>query len=277
MARVFTRKEILERLKDTTNRGKPILGAGASSGLIGKCAEIGGADLIIVYCTGLSRKMGLPTRRIGDANNIVIEMGREVGQVLEDVPLIGGLDANDPYYMDINRQIDRHIEAGFSGIINNPTVGSHFMPWRNVYDPTGIKFSREVKMISLCHERGLFTITYCFEPEDCVRMAVAGADAIVAHVGPTVGGLEGFNAPDMEKCCERAEELIQAAKKANPDVICLAHGGTFSKPADTRVLYEKTSAVGFVGASSVERIPVEKAIMDAVKKFKAIPMPKKAG
>ncbi len=274
--RVFTRQEVLDRLHDTMRQGKPIIGAGASAGLVAKCAEIAGADLVIVYSTGITRLMGLSTRLIGDSNNLTLKMAHELAQVLQDVPLIGGLDANDPYNTDISKMIDRYIEAGFSGVINNPTVGIYGLHWRRVYDSLGKKFSREVELISLCHRRGLFTMAYCFEPEDCVRMATAGVDMMVAHVGPTKGGLLGFKALSVEECCAKAEELIQATKKANPNVICLTHGGPFAEPADTKALYENTSTAGFVGASSIERIPIELAVMDAVKKFKSIPLTKKA-
>jgi predicted TIM-barrel enzyme len=273
MARAFSRKEIIDRLNETTKKGYPIIASGASAGIVAKCAELGGTDLIIVYSTGKSRIMGLPTSRLGDSNAITIEMCHEITNVVKDTPIIGGIEATDPTRMDLDKLLTQFLEAGYSGIINFPTVGM-FDSYRTRRESVGLGFAREVELVALCKRRDVFTMTYCFNPKDAIEMAKAGVDCMVAHVGATRGGLTGFAALEDLEACRVADEIIQATKDINPDIICLAHGGPFGIPEDTKTLYENTQAVGFVGASSMERIPIENAVIGVVKEFKAIPLGK---
>lgn len=285
----FTRKEILDRLKKTIADGKPIIGAGSSTGIVAKCAEIGGADLIIVYSTGLSRKMGLPTMQIGHSNKITLEMYEEISNVIENTPIIAGIEANDLTTLDLRKLIRKFMDVGYDGIINFPTVGftqprgsparerMAKAPWPK---PRG--WPREVEMIRLAHEMDIFTMCYVFSGGDAAEMVQAGCDVVCAHVGGTRGGLTGVEwyiedpTKAFDEACERANEIIAGARSVDPKVICLVHGGPFAEPEDTRFIYEKTLGQGFVGASSIERIPVEKAVINAVKGFKSFTLSPKA-
>lgn len=276
MARKFTSEEIINRLRKTIDEGRPIIGAGCSAGIIAKCAELGGADLIIVYSTGKSRIWGLPTTLIGDSNPATLSMYDELANVVRETPIIAGIEACDIKSLDLEALLKRFIDKGFNGLINFPTVclaGLRQRAERHVtaYARAGItwSFAREVEMTRMAHEKfNWFTMCYVFNPEDAAAMVKAGVDVICAHVGGTAGGLTGFKAVPIEEALKNAQRIIEAARKVNPNVICLAHGGPFAEPKDTKYLYEKTDAQGFVGASSIERIPVEKAVMNCVKAFK---------
>lgn len=283
------RKEILDRLRKEVAEGRPILGAGCSAGIMAKCAEIGGADLIIVYSTGKTRMMGLPTTMItGTSNPVTLEMVGELTNVVKNTPIIAGIEANDIFCLDLENSLERFIDKGFSGAINFPTVGLYEnlieggMALRKFTEALasgyGVKhwgWSREVEMMRILHGWDVFTMCYVFTPQDAVAMVEAGADVACVHVGPTMGGLTGY-APteDMGRLLSKAQDVIDAAKDARSDVICLIHGGPFYDPESTRVVYEKTDAVGFVAASAIERIPVEKAIVSVCKDYKQLPMPR---
>jgi predicted TIM-barrel enzyme len=274
----FTRQEILERLRRTIREGKPIVGAGCSNGLIAKSAEAGGADLLIVYSTGRSRMMGLPTTSIGHANLVTLDMFDEIANVVNDTPVIGGAEAVDPTFMSLKRLNNAFRDKGYAGLINFPTIG--MLHERSAMrEDAGLGFSREVEMVRLARSTDYFTMAYVFTVEQSCAMAQAGVDVLVPHVGWTVGGLVGrspTSAPSFESSARDVQEMIDAAVAIHPDCICLAHGGPYSSPEDTRRLYADTTAVGFVGASSIERIPVERAVRDVVTAFKAVPMNKKA-
>ncbi len=272
MGRTFTREEVIDRLNATVRRGHPIIGSGASVGIVAKCAEIGGTDLIVIYSTGRTRIMGLPTRVLYDSNRLTLEMHEEIWQVVNDTPLIAGIDANDPYNMDHERLLRRFMDAGVSGIIHCPQVSVFGEQYRKSNDSAGFGFDREMALTALAHKKGLFNMVYCFTPQDAADMASAGADCIVAHAGGTRGGLVGYVGKDYDDACALVNSVIDAARSVNPDIICLAHGGPFAEPEDTKVIYERTGAVGFVGASSMERIPIERAVIDAVKQFREIPL-----
>lgn len=295
MAPKFTRKEIIRRLKKSTEERKPIIGAGCSAGIIAKCAELGGTDLIIVYSTGLSRIKGHPTTMIPDSNNVTLGMFDEIQNVVKDTPIIAGIDATESPAVDLAELVKRFTAKGFSGVINFPTVGfvsDEAVPRMLVEgkDPEfakkmsgdmqelrkrvaeGLDFSREVEMIRICRNMDVFTMTYVFNPEQARAMAKAGVDVMVCHVGGTSGGMTGFAARSYEEAAAKAQEMIEATKEVNPDIICLGHGGPFAVPEDTRHLYEHTDAVGYVGASSIERIPVEKAIKGVLEEYKSIPL-----
>jgi len=283
------RREILDRLRKQTSENRPILGAGCSAGIIAKCAEMGGADLIIVYSTGKTRMMGLPTTMItGTSNQITLEMVDELANVVKNTPIIAGIEATDIFCLDLEKSLKRFVDKGFSGAINFPTVGLYEnlieggMALRKFTEALapgyGAKhwgWSREVEMIGILHEWDVFTMCYVFTPPDAVAMVNAGVDVVCVHVGPTMGGLTGFTPmEDMDKLLAKAQDVMSAAKDARPDVICLIHGGPFYDPENTKVVYEKTDALGFVAASAIERIPVEKAITTVCKDYKQLPMPR---
>ncbi|MDE2638783.1 MAG: phosphoenolpyruvate hydrolase family protein [Chloroflexota bacterium] len=274
---MINRAEILSRLRATLAKGDAIIGAGCSAGIVAKCAELGGADLIVCYSTGRSRIMGLRTEVIGHSNPRTLDMYDEISNVVNDSPIIAGIEANDQTTYDLGIVIDRFVDRGFDGFINFPTVGNHervsdffLREYENIasslQQPWG--FAREVELIRLLRARDVFTMCYVFNAEQAARMAEAGVDVVCAHVGGTAGGLIGFPADPMEESLDSAQRIMEGAWNVDPDVICLAHGGPFAEPEDTRVLYERTDAQGFVGASSIERIPIEKAVMSAVKGFK---------
>lgn len=268
----FTRAEVLDALATTISRRVPVLAAGSSCGLVAKCAAQAGADLIVVYSTGRSRLMGLPTSRIGDSNASTLEMAEEITNVVSSVPIIGGVEAWDPARLNLGRLLDRFQAAGFSGVINYPTISTMGRLWRDRRERVGLGFSREVELIELARRRDLFTLSYVATPEDAERMAQAGVDCLVPHVGATAGGLVGHETTETrESQIDALERMVSAAAGIRDDLIFLAHGGTLAEPADLDAVYARTRCVGFVGASSIERIPIERAVMDVVTQFKAAP------
>jgi predicted TIM-barrel enzyme len=271
MARRFARKEVIERLKRSNAEGKPILVACCGAGIIAKCAELAGADIIMTACTSKSRLMGLPTTAMGRANDDMMALFPEISNVVRDTPIIASLDASDPTRMDLALLLDQAAQVGYSGVLNYPTLGPLLGHERRfVRESVGLGFAREVEMMRIGKERDLFTISYAFNPEDARLMAEAGVDCLVAHVGTTGGGLAGSKTTSLSEASEWAQQIIDVTKSIDPDIICLSHGGPFSSPEDTRHLYEHTDAVGFVGASSIERIPIERAIRDVVTAFKSV-------
>ena len=273
----MNRNEILRRLRNTLADGDAIIGAGCSVGIVAKCAELGGADFIVCYSTGLSRIMGLRTTIIGHSNPRTLAMHDEIRNVVKDTPIIAGIEANDQTTYDLNQVIDRFVDQGFDGFINFPTVGNHehvsdffVREHDNIGESLGQPwgFAREVELIRLLRQREIFSMCYVFNAEQAGCMAEAGVDALCAHVGGTAGGLIGFPADPIAESLANAQRIMEGAWQVEPNVICLAHGGPFAEPEDTKTLYEQTDAQGFVGASSIERIPIEKAVMGAVKAFK---------
>lgn len=273
----FSRKEVLQRLREQIAQGRPIVGAGAGTGISAKFAEVGGADLIIIYNSGRFRMAGHGSLAgllaYGDANAIVKEMGeREVLPVVRDVPVIAGVMGTDPL-----RSMDyllAELDAlGFSGINNFPTVGLIDGRFRMELERTGMGFGREVDMIRAAHERGFFTCVYVFDTEQAKAMAKAGADTIIAHVGLTVGGSIGLandDALSLEKTPALVQAIGDAAKGVKSDILLLCHGGPIATPEDAAYVLARTDAVGFVGASSMERLPVETAIAATTRAFKSI-------
>lgn len=279
MGRRFTREEIIERLKKVIAQKKPIIAAGSSAGIIAKCAELGGADLIMVYSSGLARIKGLQTNIVEHSNKVTLGMFKEINDVVQDTPIIGGIDASDPPFgKNLPRVVKKFADTGFSGIINFPTFGFFDdEEYRKDRESKGIGFSREIELIRIAHNMGIFTMAYVFFPKDAQAMARAGVDCMVAHTGGTAGGLVGFDslASPLKDAAASVQKIIEATREVDPDIICLAHGGTISAPEDTKILYENTDALGFVGASSIERIPVEKAVMGVVQEFKGILLKRK--
>ena len=275
MIPAYTREEVVRRLRDVVEKGAPILAVGASAGLIAKCAELGGADLIVVYSSGKSRLMGLPTTVIGDSNKVTLEMFEEINNIIERTPIIGGVESSDPTHLNLDHLVRKFKRVGFTGVINFPTLG--VMPERSRQrEDVGLGYSRDIQMIGAAHQLGLFTMAYVFDPEQSRAMAKAGADCIVAHVGWTVGGLAGAkgSARPMERALTDIQAMFESALAESDKVFCLAHGGPISSPEDTRILYERTTAQGFVGASSIERIPIEQAVLTATWAFKSIKLGK---
>lgn len=274
---MFNRTEILARLNETITRGVPILAAGTSAGLIAKSAAEGGADLLVVYSTGLSRLKGLPTSRIGDSNVNTVNMVDEILNVVDDVPVIGGVEAWDPTNMRLDRLLTRFQDAGFSGVINYPTISTMGETWRNRRERVGLGFSREVELIQRARERDIFTMAYVATEEDARRMARAGVDVLVPHVGATAGGRVGHETGrTVHQDIEDLNTMVAAAQSQRSDLIFLAHGGKLAEPEDLPAVYERTPCVGFVGASSVERIPIERAVYGVVTQFKSHELPNRS-
>jgi predicted TIM-barrel enzyme len=275
----FTREEVIERLRNETAQGRSIVGAGAGTGISAKFAEAGGADLIIIYNSGRFRMAGHGSLAgllaFGDANQIVKEMGeREVLPVVRDVPVIAGVMGTDPLRQMsyLLRELD---SLGFSGINNFPTVGLTDGKFRMELERTNMGFGKEVDMIGLAHQMGFFTAVYVFNPDEARAMANAGADCIIAHMGLTVGGSIGLEADDamtLEEAPTQVQAIGEAAWKVSPGITLLCHGGPIALPEDAAYVLERCDAVGFVGASSMERLPVETAITNTIRTFKDIPV-----
>ena len=271
----FTREEVLERLRQNIAAGVPIIGAGAGTGISAKFEEAGGVDLIVIYNSGRFRMAGrgslAGTMPYGDANAIVMDMAGEVLTVVEDTPVLAGVCGTDPF-----RQMDvflREVAAiGFSGVQNFPTVGLIDGLYRQNLEETGMGYGEEVEMIRTAHEMGLLTTPYAFNPEEGEQMAAAGADIVVAHAGLTTKGAIGATtALTLAESVGFVQAICDAARGVSEEVIVLCHGGPISEPEDAEYVLQNTRGVdGFYGASSMERLPVEVAITEHVKKYKAI-------
>jgi predicted TIM-barrel enzyme len=276
---MFTRAECLARLRAQLAQGKLIIGGGAGTGISAKCAELGGIDLIIIYNSGRFRMAGrgslaglLP---YGDANQIVMEMAREVLPVVERTPVLAGVCGTDPFRLMKRFLLDVR-DAGFSGVQNFPTVGLFDGTIRVGLEETGMGYQKEVDMIAAARELGLLTCPYVFTPEEAEAMAKAGADVLIPHMGLTTKGSIGAKtALTLEESAKRVQQLADAAKRVNPDILVLCHGGPISEPEDVRYILDHTTGiVGFFGASSIERLPTEVAITGCVKQFKSLPLKK---
>ncbi|MHC5034877.1 MAG: phosphoenolpyruvate hydrolase family protein [Planctomycetota bacterium] len=271
----FTRQEVLAKLRKQIDAGVPIIGAGAGTGISAKFEEAGGADLIIIYNSGRFRMAGRGSLAglmpYGDANAIVMEMAGEVLTVVKDTPVLAGVCATDPMRrMEVFLKQVR--EIGFSGVQNFPTVGLCDGMFRRNLEETGMGYDLEVDMVRLAREMDLFTTPYAFDVEEARKMAEAGADVVVAHMGLTTKGAIGAtSALSLEEAPAKVQGICDAAKAVNPEVIVLCHGGPISMPEDAEYVLQRTEGVhGFYGASSMERLPTEIAIEDQMKKFKAI-------
>jgi predicted TIM-barrel enzyme len=273
--RPMTRAEALAKLRQTLAEGRPIIGAGAGTGLSAKCAEAGGADLIIIYNSGRYRMAGRGSLAglmpYGDANAIVVEMAAEVLPVVRHTPVLAGVCGIDPFRLMpvFLRQLK---EMGFVGVQNFPTVGLIDGIFRQNLEETGMGFDLEIKMIRLAHELDMLTAPYVFDPDQARAMAEAGADIIVPHVGLTTKGMIGARtALTLDEAVERVQAMCDAAKSVNPDVIVLCHGGPIAEPEDVAYVLKRTrGVVGFFGASSVERLPTERAMVETMQRFKAL-------
>jgi len=279
LGRPYGRREVLNRLRAEIKKRKPILAVGAGIGLSAKFAEAGGADLIIIYNSGLYRMDGLSSiagyMPFGDANAIVKEMGlRHILPIVRNAPVIAGICAYD-LTRDMEVFLKELLVVGFSGVINFPTVGRIDGDFRKSMADSGMSFQREAEVMGLAGSLGFFTMAYVFNPEESKMMAEKGIDAVVAHMKTTTGGSVGSKRPmSLEEAGERCAGIFRGAQSVKPDVLCLAHGGPIEDPEATEYIYQHTQAVGFVGASSVERIPTEEAIQKMTEKFKSQKIPK---
>ncbi len=269
---MFRRDEILSRLKSKVAAGRPIVGGGAGTGLSAKMSEAGGVDLLVIYNSGRFRMAGRGSLAglmpYGDANAIVLDMAREVIPVVKHTPVLAGVCATDPFRI-MKLFLQEVDAAGFSGVQNFPTVGLIDGHYRQNLEETGMGFGLEVDMIRLAHEMGMLTTPYCFDHDQAAAMAGAGADVLIPHMGLTTKGAVGAEtACTLEEAARRVQNMHDAAKRVNPDILVLCHGGPIAEPADAQFILDHTQGVvGFYGASSMERLPVEPAIANRVREF----------
>lgn len=266
------RQEILERLRTKVAEDRPIIGGGAGIGLTAKMAQAGGIDLLVIYNSGRFRMAGRGSLSglmpYGDANAIVMEMSREVLPVAQHTPVLAGVCATDPFRM--MRLFLRDVAAaGFSGVQNFPTVGLIDGAFRQGLEETGMSFGLEVDMVRLAHEMDLLTTPYAFDAEQAKDLAAAGADILIPHMGLTTKGTIGAaTARSLDDCVPAIQTMHDAAKGVNRDILVLCHGGPIAEPADAQYILDHTEGiVGFYGASSMERLPVEPAIEQRVREF----------
>jgi predicted TIM-barrel enzyme len=270
-----TGDEARARLKATLEQGGVIIGSGAGTGLSAKCAEDGGADLIIIYNSGRYRMAGRGSLAglmpYGDANAIVLDMAREVIPIVKDTPVLAGVCGTDPF-----RTMDRFLhtlrDEGFTGVQNFPTVGLIDGTFRANLEETGMGYGLEVDMIRTAAAMGLLTAPYVFDPDQATAMAAAGADVLVPHMGLTTKGTIGARtAKTLDECVADIQAMRDAAVAVNPDIVVLCHGGPLAEPEDAQYVLEHTEGVvGFFGASSTERLPVETALTENMRRFKAL-------
>lgn len=273
----YSRAESIERLRSTVEAGEPIIGAGAGTGISAKFAERGGVDLLIIYNSGRYRMNGrgslaglLP---YGDANEIVLDMGRQVLPVIEDTPVLAGVNGTDPF-RDMEVFIADLKRRGFSGVQNFPTVGifDRDSTFRANIEETGMGYDKEVEMIREASEQGMLTCPYAFTEAEARAMAEAGADIVVSHMGLTTSGDIGAEtALDLETAAERVQAHHDAVKDVNEDALVICHGGPIAWPEDAQYVLDNTEGVvGFFGASSLERLPTEQAIQQQAREFKGM-------
>jgi predicted TIM-barrel enzyme len=269
------RREIVEKLAALARQKTPIIGAGAGTGLSAKCEEAGGVDLIVIYNSGRYRMAGRGSAAgllaFGNANEIVREMAREVLPVVRRTPVLAGVNGTDPFVL--MPQFLTELKAmGFAGVQNFPTIGLFDGVMRASFEETGFGFGLEVEMIAKAHELDLMTTPYVFNPAEAEAMTRAGADVIVAHMGVTVGGTVGAaSSKTLEQCVGEVDRIAEAAMRVRPDVLVLCHGGPIAAPDDAEFMMRKCRYChGFYGASSMERLPVETALTEHVRRFKAL-------
>ena len=271
----ISREEALRRLHAQVDAGRPIVGCGAGTGISAKFAEAGGADLIIIYNSGRYRMAGRGSLAglmpYGDANSIVVEMAAEVLPVVKDTPVQAGVCGTDPFRL-MPVFIKQLKEMGFTGIQNFPTVGLVDGTLRSNLEATGMGYDKEVEAVAIAHDLDMLTTPYVFTTDEAKAMAGAGADVLVAHMGLTTAGTIGAAvALTLEEAVDRVLELAAAGRDVNPDVMVICHGGPFDEPENVaRAMSMMPGIAGFFGASSIERLPTERAITSQVEAFKAM-------
>lgn len=271
----FNRQELLSKFRAMIARREPIIGGGAGTGLSAKCEEAGGIDLIVIYNSGRYRMAGRGSLAgllaYGNANDIVVDMAKEVLPVVKHTPVLAGVNGTDPF-CQFDKFLDDLKALGFSGVQNFPTVGLIDGNFRANLEETGMGYALEVEMIRLAHEKDMLTTPYVFSAEDAVAMTSAGADIIVPHMGLTTGGNIGAEtALKLADCVPLVNQWAEAAKAVRQDVIVLCHGGPISSPEDAQYILDNCPLCdGFYGASSMERLPTETALTDTTRQFKHI-------
>jgi predicted TIM-barrel enzyme len=274
----IARAAILERFRAMIARGEPIVGGGAGTGLSAKCEEAGGIDLIVIYNSGRYRMAGRGSlaglMAYGNANDIVVEMAREVLPVVKHTPVLAGVNGTDPFCL-FDHFLDQLKALGFSGVQNFPTVGLFDGRIRANLEETGMGYGLEVDMIRLARSKDLLTTPYVFDEAEARAMTEAGADIVVAHMGLTTGGSIGAEtALTLEQAAERVSAIAAAARRVRDDVLVLCHGGPIASPEDAAYILERCPGChGFYGASSMERLPTERALTEQTSQFKAIGRP----
>ena len=269
------RSESLQRLRQSVAAGKPIIGAGAGTGISAKFCERGGVDIIIIYNSGRYRMAGRGSLAgmmpYGDANAIVVDMAREVLPVVKNTPVLAGVCGTDPFRL--MPTFLRELKAlGFDGVQNFPTVGLIDGTYRDGLEETGMGYGLEIDMIRLAHELDMLTCPYVFNPDEAAAMATAGADVLVPHMGLTTkGSIGAHTALTLEEAAKRVQAMRDAAVKVNPAILVLCHGGPIAEPQDAQYILAHTEGIaGFFGASSIERLATEPAIEEQARRFKAI-------
>ena len=269
---LFKREDILARLRAKVAEGKPIVGGGAGTGISAKLEEAGGIDLIVIYNSGRFRMGGRGSLAgmmpYGDANAIVMEMAREVIPVVERTPVLAGVCGTDPFRL--MRLFLKEVQAaGFSGVQNFPTVGLIDGTFRENLEETGMGYGLEVDMIREAHGLALLTTPYAFNPDEAAAMAKAGADILIPHIGLTTkGSIGAHTAVTLDEAAKRVQAMHDAAKRINREILVLCHGGPIAEPEDAQYILDHTEGVvGFYGASSMERLPVEPAITNRTREF----------
>ncbi|MBU5306990.1 phosphoenolpyruvate hydrolase family protein [Clostridioides mangenotii] len=272
---ILTRDEVLKKLKNEVANGNLLLGAGAGTGISAKSAEAGGVDLIIIYNSGRYRMAGrgslaglLP---YGDANQIVVDMGREVLPVVKNTPVLAGVCGTDPFRV-MEVYLKQLKEQGFAGVQNFPTVGLIDGVFRANLEETGMGYDLEVEMIRMAHELDMLTTPYVFDEEQAIKMAKAGADILVAHMGLTTKGTIGAKtALTLDESVKKVQAIADAGKSVNPDIMVICHGGPIAEPSDVEYVMARTTGVdGFFGASSIERFATEVGIKNQAEAFKNV-------
>lgn len=276
MAKQYGRQEVIARMRKEREAGRPIYTVGVGTGISAKFVEAGGADLVSTYpiakyrMTGLSSMAGyLP---LCDSNATTLEMGeRDILPVIKEIPVAAGLLGADPT-RDMGRLLDRVWEVGFSGILNCPTLALVDGNFRLALEETGVSYAREVEMIRLARQKGLFTHAFCSNVEETKMMIEAGCDMVVAHVGNTVGGTIGSKtAMTLDQAVEKIQSICDTAKGLNPEVLVICHGGPIAMPEDVDYVFRHTQNLdGFMGGSSGERFPVERSVTEATQKYKVV-------
>jgi predicted TIM-barrel enzyme len=272
---VIDRSTALARFRVQVAAGAPLIGAGAGTGISAKSAEAGGVDMIIIYNSGRYRMAGRGSLSgllaYGDANQVVVDMSREVLPIVRNTPVLAGVNGTDPFRI-MEYFLDDLKRMGFSGVQNFPTVGLFDGNFRQNLEETGMGYDVEVDMIRLAAERDLLTTPYVFTADEAVTMTQAGADIIVAHMGLTTAGTIGAHtALTLEESAVRVQQIRDAAAAVNPEVLVICHGGPIAEPADAAFILQNTTGVaGFFGASSAERLPTERAIKAQIEAFKSI-------
>ncbi len=274
MAQKYSRQQVLERLHRQIQAGHPLLMFGAGTGLTAKCAEKGGADLIGVYSTAIYRMRGLPSLLAwlpySNANEHLLNMAREILPIVQTTPCIAGIGAHDPA-LDLDAFLDTVVQAGFSGVTNEPFVGLYGQYFADQLEQAGLGFSREVELIRRARDKGIFTVAWAMSPNEAYQMAEAGADVIGAMIGVTSGGMSGASQViSLEQAVQDVRDMIAAARQADPQALVLTHGGPFADVATAQYSIQHSDAVGYASGSSGERIPTEEAVIGITRQYKAM-------